>query len=429
MTPFVRRAMAFALAFAMVFALLLGLAACHRTPSDPNTITLAAWASPPGEALALDRAIAAFTAATGIKVKKEVITDKYMDVLRSRFASRNTPDVFYLDSHEAPFLIKSGVLSAFEGAQALADETDFYPQFLDPFRGADGRIYGAPKDYSSLALYINTGLLRKAGFKPADVPADMAGLMVFARRLQARLNALRLKGVGALIYEKDLARHLSAIEAYGQPVITPDGNADLARNLGARAYLEAFVEGRQAQAVFSPKDDLGADSPTAAFGAGKTVMALEGNWILGSLRDDYPELKFISREMPTVNGRPHTMAFVVGWAVSRYGKNPAGGFRFAQHMSSTGMKAWASESGTLPTRRSVQAQMDADGANLQMSAVLLAHTAGAPYATVWSRGTSLPVLNTNFGNQFLAAMNGSISVAEALTRAERASNREIERQR
>ncbi|MBC7467689.1 MAG: sugar ABC transporter substrate-binding protein, partial [Ramlibacter sp.] len=42
---------------------------------------------------------------------------------------------------------------------------------------------------------------------------------------------------------------------------------------------------------------------------------------------------------------------------------------------------------------------------------------------------SLPVLNTNFGNQFLAAMNGSITVAEALARAERASNREIERQK
>jgi len=406
-------------------AMTLTLVACNRAPADPDTIVLAAWASPPGEALALDNAIAAFTAATGIKVKKEVITDKYMDVMRSRFASRNTPDVFYLDSHEAPFLIKSGVLSAFEGPQALTDEADFYPKFLDPFRGEDGRIYGAPKDYSSLALYINTDLLKKAGFKPADVPADMPGLMVFARTLQARLDTLKMKGVGALIYEKDLARHLSAIETYGQPVIRPDGDVDLAHNAGAQAYLQAFVEGRKAEAVFSPKDDLGADSPTAAFGAGKTVLAMEGNWILGSLRDDYPTLKFISREMPTVNGRPQTMAFVVGWAVSRYGKNVAGGFKFAQHMSSTGMKAWATESGTLPTRRSVQAQMDEGGADPKLAA----HVAGAPYATVWSRGTSLPVLNTNFGNQFLAAMNGSISVAEALTRVERASNREIERQR
>ena len=406
-------------------ALALALVACNRAPADANTITLAAWASPPAEALALDHSIAAFTAATGIKVRKEVITDKYMDVMRSRFASRNTPDVFYLDSHEAPFLIKSGVLLAFEGEHALADEGDFYPQFIDPFRGEDGRIYGAPKDYSSLALYINTGLLKKAGFKPADVPSDMAGLMVFSRSLQARLNALPLKGVGALIYEKDLARHLSAIEAYGRPVIKPNGDADLASNIGAREYLQAFFEGRKSQAVFSPKDDLGADSPTAAFGAGKAVLALEGNWILGSLRDDYPALQFISREMPSVNGRPHTMAFVVGWAVPRYGKNPPGGFKFAQYMSSTGMKSWAQESGTLPTRRSVQALIDAGGSDPRLAA----HIAGAPYATVWSRGTSLPILNTNFGNQFLAAMNGSISVTEALTRAERASNREIERQK
>ena len=409
----------------LVVGLLLTAAGCGRAPPDAHTITLAAWASPPGEALALDHAIAAFTAATGIAVKKEVITDKYMDVMRSRFASRNTPDVFYLDSHEAPFLIKSGVLAPFDGVHALADTADFYPQFLDPFRGADGRVYGAPKDYSSLALYINTGLLARAGFKPADVPTDMVGLMRFARTLQARLDAQKMKGVGALIYEKDLARHLSAIEAYGHPVITPEGDADLSHNAGTRAYLEAFVEGRKAQAVFSPKDDLGADSPTAALGAGKTVLAMEGNWILGSLRDDYPTLKFVSREMPTVNGRPQTMAFVVGWAVSKFGRNVEGGFKFAQFMAGTGMKAWAQESGTLPTRRSVQAQMDAGGADPKLAA----HVAGAPYATVWSRGTSLPVLNTNFGNQFLAAMNGSITVAEALARAERASNREIERQK
>ena len=129
--------------------------------------------------------------------------------------------------------------------------------------------------------------------------------------------------------------------------------------------------------------------------------------------------------MPTVNGRPQTMAFVVGWAVSKFGRNVEGGFKFAQFMAGTGMKAWAQESGTLPTRRSVQAQMDAGGADPKLAA----HVAGAPYATVWSRGTSLPVLNTNFGNQFLAAMNGSITVAEALARAERASNREIERQK
>ena len=67
--------------------------------------------------------------------------------------------------------------------------------------------------------------------------------------------------------------------------------------------------------------------------------------------------------------------------------------------------------------------------NLAADPALAAHITGAGYATVWSRGIGLPIVNTNFGNQFLAALNGSKSVLEAMQRAEKASNRELERQR
>ena len=166
-------------AAALLLALAAGLAAAGES------ISVAVWGSPPAEARALDLTIAAFTRATGIAVKKEIIADKYMDVLRSRFAARKTPDVFYLDSPEAPMLIKSGVLEAFDGR--IDDLRDFYPHFIDAFRGDDRRIYGLPKDYSTLALYVNTRLLAAAGFRPEQVPTEFNALLTFCRVLQARL--------------------------------------------------------------------------------------------------------------------------------------------------------------------------------------------------------------------------------------------------
>lgn len=388
-----------------------------RAGAEPETITLAVWASLPAEAVAMNQTIAAFTQATGIRVKKETIGDQYMDVLRSRFAAHRTPDVFMLNSSDAPILIKSGVLEPFDGR--INNPDDFFPQFLDAFKGEDGKVYGLPKDFSTLALYINTRLLAKAGFQPSDIPADHAGLIAFAKRLQTKLP----KGVGAMIYEKDLARHLAALETFGQPVITED-QASLSGNLGVINYLTTYTQGRKEGYLYSPKDDLGADSPGAAFGSGKTVLMLEGNWVLGSLRLDYPDVPFLTREMPTVNGRRQTMAFVVGLSVSKYSKNKEGGFKFAQFMTQAGMKDWAERSGTLPTRKSVLTAM-----NIGADPVLAAHTRGAAYATVWSRGTSLPIVNNNFGNQFLAALNGSKPVQEAMQKAEQASNREIERQK
>ena len=416
-------------------AALCGLVAASALASEH--ITLAVWGSPPAEARALDLTIAAFTRSTGIVVKKETIADKYMDVLRSRFAARKTPDVFYLDSSEAPMLIKSGVLEAFDGRNTdvpdVSDLPDFYPHFIDAFRGDDGRIYGLPKDYSTLALYVNTRLLAAAGFKPGQVPTEFNALMAFCRVLQGRLP----KGKAAMIFEKDLARHLSAVESFGTPVITPQGDASLAANPGALAYLQAFVQARKGGYVVSPKDDLGADSPAAAFGAEKTVMMMEGNWVLSALRKDYADVPFVTREMPRVNGRPQTMAFVVGLAVSRHARNKAGAFKFAQFMTQRATVTstapaniaavttdWARLSGTLPTRVSVLAAL-----NLAEDPALAAHITGARYATVWSRGIGLPIVNTNFGNQFLAALNGSKTVLAAMERAEQASNRELERQR
>ncbi|HEX5341080.1 MAG TPA: extracellular solute-binding protein [Duganella sp.] len=383
-----------------------------------ESVTVAVWGSSPAEVAAFDQAAAAFSRSTGIVVRKQVIEDKYQDVLKSRFAADHPPDVFYLDASEAPVLIESEVLEPLD--LAAADLADFYPQFLQAFRGRDGKLYGLPKDYSTLALYLNPRLLRQAGYRPDDVPRDFAGLMRFAQALQARLPP----GVAAMIVEKDLARHLAALETSGQALIGADGRAHFVGNAPAYAYLNQLVSGHVLKYLYSPKDDLGADWPGAAFGTERAVMMMEGNWVQPALKNDYQDVPFVTREMPTVNQRKQTMAFVVGYAVPRRARNKAAGLRFARYMTGPGQRLWASVSGTLPTRRSVEAAMQ-----VRSVPALAAHVAGASYATVWSHGIELPILNTNFGNQFLAAFNGSKSLQQALEKAETVSNREIERQR
>ncbi len=387
-------------------------------PVHAESVTVALWGSAPGEVAAFDQAAAAFTRATGIAVRKQVIEDKYMDVLKSRFAGRQPPDVFYLDAFEAPQLIASGVLEPLDSQ--LDNPADIYPQFLDAFRGADGKLYGLPKDYATLALYIHPGLLRQAGLRLDQVPTEFGALMRFARMLQARLP----KGVGAMLIEKDLARHLAALEAYGQTLIGADGKVRLSGNPGARGYLDELVKGHAAGYLFSPKDDLGADWPGAAFGSGKAVMMMEGNWIQASLRADYAGVPFAVREMPSVNGRRQTMAYTVGYAVARAARNKTAAFRFARFMTGPGLALWISKSGSLPVRKSLEQSM-----RLANDPALAPHVAGARYATVWSRGDGLPIMNFNFGTQFLAAFIGSKPLDEALRKAETVSNREIERQR
>jgi len=387
-------------------------------PLRAESVTVALWGSGPAEVVAFDRAIAAFTRATGIKVEKQVIADRYMDVLKSRFAGHKPPDAFYVDSSEAPLLIASGVLKPL--ASHIVAPDDFYPQFLEAFRGPDRKLYGIPKDYATLALYLNPDLLRRAGLRPDQVPTHFSELMRFCRQLQARLPA----GIGAMLVEKELARHLAAMEAQGQPVITPEGYVRLVGNTGAYSYLNELVTGRARHYLLSAKDDLGADWPGAAFGTGKVAMMMEGNWIQTALKNDYGGVPFQVREMPTINGHKQTMAYIVGYAVAREARHKAAAFQFVRFMTGPGLRTWVEAAGTLPVRKSLEQEMA-----VRANPALAPHVDGARYATVWSRGDALPIVDLNFGSQFLAAFNGATPLDVALRKAEAVSNREIARQR
>lgn len=396
--------------------MVIGLTACGGS-QDTGTITFATWASSPAEDAAMDNTIAAFTAETGIKVNKEVIADKYMDVMKSRFAAKSAPDAFYVDALEAPGLMQSGVLENLDSA--LENKDDFYPAFLKTFQDADGKTFGLPKDYSTLSLYINKDMFEAAGVDPATIPTDYTAFVAFAKELQTKLPA----GTASMVVEKDLARHLSAIEATGATVIKEDGTVDFASNPSVETYLKTLTDGHADKYFFAAKEDLGADWAGAAFGTNKAAMMFEGNWVLSAMSKDFPTVNFESRELPTMNGKKHTMAFTVGYGVSKDSKNKENATKFIQYMTNQGQKQWATESGTLPTRKSVEAEM-----NLPENAELKSHIAGAEYATVWSRGVTLPLINTNFGNQFLSAFNGETDIRTAIEKIDSITNEEIRKQ-
>lgn len=395
-----------------------GLVACGSADSGSSeSITLATWGSSPAELVALESTIASFTEATGISVEVEHIQDKYMDVMKARFAAKNAPDVFYLDSFEAPGLAASGVL--FDQSESLPNQGDFYKPLLEAFTGAEGQIWGAPKDYSTLAVYVNTDLLAEAGYTTADIPTDFDGYLAFMKELQTKLP----DGVGAMLLDENLARNLDAFDALGAEVVTSDGQANFAGNAAVADYLQKLVTGNQEKYLHMAKADLGSDSAIAAFGSGKAAVMVEGNWALGAFAQDFKDLNFETLELPTINGKQHTMAFTVGYAISRDAKNQAGAIEFANYMTQEGQAQWTQGAGVLPSRPSVALATDVDS-----DPIKAAHILGAEYATVWSRGLTLPVINTAFGNQFTAALNGMSTVEEALINLDKEANDEIARQ-
>src|SRR5579884_1990822 len=84
--------------------------------------------------------------------------------MTARFAAHNPPDVFYVDSSLAPTWSAQGVLQPLNSyiKSSKFDTSKFYPSLLGAFTTGK-TIYGFPKDWSPLAMEINTGMLGKAG--------------------------------------------------------------------------------------------------------------------------------------------------------------------------------------------------------------------------------------------------------------------------
>ncbi|WAA09765.1 sugar ABC transporter substrate-binding protein [Fervidibacillus albus] len=407
-------------------SLVFSLAACNSSDesggdggsnSEDQSITLAVWASSPAESNALEETVSSFEEKTGIDVEIEVIQDNFQDAITARFAAKNAPDVFYLDAYVAPKFIQSGVL--LDITDDVEDSADFYQPLLNAFKGEDGNLYALPKDYSTLATYVNTDLLEQAGYSVEDVPSDWEGLVEFAKELQTKLE----DGQAAMVFDGTMARHLSAFIASDLNPVKDDGMADFTSSQKALDYLQSIVDGQDDGYILSPQIDLGMDWSGAAFGASKAVIMIEGNWVLSALKQDYPDVNYTILPAPTVNGQQQTMIFTVGYAISKDTKNKDAALEFVNYMTGEGQQQWSEGSGTLPTRISVAEKM-----NLTEDPDLKEHVEGAKYGTPWTSGVTLPVISQSFDNQFQAALNGDLTVEEAMKAAEEEANAEIERQ-
>lgn len=382
-----------------------------------QTISLAVWGSSPAETEGLEKTVASFEKKTGIDVNIEVITDNFQDAITARFAAKNPPDVFYLEAFVAPKFIDSGVLLDISGE--IENQDDFYQPLLNAFKDKDGKLYAVPKDYSTLATYVNTDLLEKAGYSIEDVPSDWEGLVQFAKELQPKLD----EGVAAMIFDKSMARHLSAMLATGLNPVTEDGKADFTSSEKTLEYFQSLVDGQDGGYILNPQMDMGMDSAGAAFGSNKAVIMIEGNWVLSALKNEYPDVHYKILPSPTVNGKKQTMIFTVGYAIAKDSKHKDAAIEFVKYMTGEGQQQWSELSGTFPTRQSV-----AEAMKLAENEELKAHIEGASYGTPWTSGIYLPVISAAFDNHFQAALNGDVSLKDAMKAAEDEANAEIERQ-
>jgi len=337
-------------------ALLLALTGCGggfnnkpaQQQSGPASLQVLMASSGDAETKAVQDAAAAWASKTGNKATVTPAQD-IAQQLGQAFAGSNPPDVFYVDA--ARFADYASVGALLPYGDKVPDANDFYESLRKTFT-YQGKLYCIPKDFSTIAMEINTDLWTKAGLGTSDVPTTWDQLTTVAQKLKAA-------GVNPIAIGDTRDRIGAFMVEAGGWIVSPDGTkatANTPQNLQALQYVQSLLKGGLAQ---YPKA-LSAGWAGEAFGKGQAAITFEGNWIKGAMQSDYPNVKYTVNPMPNGPKGAGTLMFTQCWGISAKTKYQDAAIKFVEAMTAKDQQlTFAKAFGVMPSRQSAKDQYTA----------------------------------------------------------------------
>jgi multiple sugar transport system substrate-binding protein len=310
--------------------------------------------------------------------------------LGQAFAGSSPPDVFYVDAARFADYASVGALEPY--ASKVPDTGDFYPSLRTAFT-YKGQLYCVPKDFSTLALEINTDLWAKAHLTDADTPTTWDQLISVAKKLKTA-------GITPLATADTRDRVGAFMVEAGGWFVNKDGTqatADSPQNLQALKYLQGLLS----QGLAAYPKQLSAGWAGEAFGKGKAAMAMEGNWIRGAMQSDYPNIHYVVKPLPEGPAGKGSLSFTQCWGISAKSKYKAQAVKFVEAMTTRDQQlSFAKDFGVMPSRQSAKA------AYVQQFPNDAAFIDAADYARGPVNAPKMDSVMSDFDSQLLGLANG-----------------------
>ena len=315
------------------------LAACSSKSKDEATEEgkMALIVPDAGEAAAeaLSKAVEAFTKETKVEVDIKPVSDVSQELARGITAE---PSIDVVVLNPAQLSSYAGALHSWDkGAAAVKDAN---PALLTSATRQD-KIAAAPRDVSTLALYVNTSLWSAAGLSESDYPTTWEQLDQVAAKLTSG-------GVVGLTLDASYARVGAFLVQGGGGLTSADGTKATASSEGSVAGLT------QVKTLLSSGSagwgaDLPAGSAADAFGQGQAAMVIETEALTKTLADAYSGISYKVVELPAGSGGKGTLQFPTFYGVVEASKHKADAIKLVEYLTAAERQvALASAAGTVP---------------------------------------------------------------------------------
>jgi multiple sugar transport system substrate-binding protein len=344
--------------------LVLALAGCgggeESSSAEGAELTMYAHSSSPAEDETLKKIVDSYNKQGSNKVDLKILPE-YDTALQTALAGGDPPDVFYVNDNKLPDLAKNGVLEPI--GDKVDKPEDFYPSLRESFT-YEGVNYCPPKDFSTLQLVYNVAELEKAGVQP---PTTWDGLSAAAKKLTTGKRA-------GISFNAEFYRWgVFMAQAGAWPTNTEITQMTM-DDPKMKSALD-YVTGLHADGYAATPAELGVGWGGEALGKGKAAMTIEGNWIVGAMKTDFPDVKYAVAELPAGPAGKATMSFSVCYGVAAASEHKEAAIDLVKYLTSPEQQLlFTKDFPVMPSRASLAGKWLAEKSELQ------AFVTGASYA-------------------------------------------------
>ena len=316
-----------------------------KLTSSNKPLTVMIGSSGDAETAAVKSAVGDWSKSSGTKASVVAAADLNQQLAQG-FAAKKPADVFYLSTDALAGYASNGSLLAY--GDQLSNKSDFYPSLVKSFT-YDGKFYCAPKDFSTLQLIINKDMWSAAGLTDSDIPKTWDQLAAVSKKLTGNGHV----GLGI---SGEYARIGSFMVQAGGNLMNDDSTKATA-NSDANVKALDFVKQMLTAGDLKYAKDLGAGWGGEAFGKGLAAMTIEGNWITGAMKSDYPNIHYRIAELPAGPAGQGTLQFTNCWGIAADSPNQAAALKLVEQLTSKGDQlAFSKAFGPMPSIKSAASE-------------------------------------------------------------------------
>lgn len=391
----------------VMLSLLLLFVGCGekaKVEDKVKEISVGTWSSTPEETKMLKKQFEAFEKANpGVKVTHRVYVNSYEQSIQTDYAAGIAPDVFYVDIASAANYIDKKVIAPLDEYLSESTESTYDKVAYSGFKGADGKVYGLPKDCATLVTFYNKDYFAAAGIEKA--PATWNELIEVSEKLIEADKAGKLPEdfVNPLAVVFDGVRVAPFIYSNGGRIVDENGKLDLDTK-EAKEAMEYYYDLVKKGYADIPQNQ-GASSLVSSFAEGKSAMIMSGTWAEGFFQRSTPDLNYEKTMLP-YSKKPATMFLSVSFAVNSQSKYKEESAAFVKFVTGEeGQKILIENEHALPTVESLK------GDFLDKYPHKQAFIDSMEYAVPWNWGTATTKISTEmklYGEK--AVMDKNMSV-------------------